>query len=383
MIATTAAHRRLVEIDEAVRAPLTHLRRIDVTAWTPGSGTSTTARALAAAFARRRSTDVVVTDDGVRPLFRPDPGGTAPVTSSAWSAGPRPAAVEEAFAVAAAYPGPLVLALVEIEPVGRLTRARLRRRSPVPTVVIGHEPALRLAERHRPARMPYAYRIAHLALAAALMLPDGRTRPMTVRLVHRPTRITAPLPAVTPEAIAAPPTNPDTHAGSMRIHVLLPVLGALSSVILIVVLRGNNRLFLIIGAILLVVALTAGIGLALSTRGGAARKRRMQRENYLDYLERLRFDLRARGRRPGCAPPSALDPAPEALVPLVGDPARLWERRRATRDFLQVRVGIGNASDVRPDACRGAEPGRAVRPDHGSARPRRWPPITRWSAGCR
>ena len=73
------------------------------------------------------------------------------------------------FAAAAAYPGPLVLALVEIEPVGRLACGRLRRSSPVPTVVIGHEPALRLAERHRPARMPYAYRVAHLALAAELM----------------------------------------------------------------------------------------------------------------------------------------------------------------------------------------------------------------------
>ena len=175
MIATTAAHRRLVEIDEAVRAPLTHLRRIDVTAWTPGSGTSTTARALAAAFARRRSTDVVVTDVGVRPLFRPDPEALASQVVCLVSRA-EPAAVEEAFAVAAAYPGPLVLALVEIEPVGRLTRARLRRRSPVPTVVIGHEPALRLAERHRPARMPYAYRIAHLALAAALMLRT-ETRP--------------------------------------------------------------------------------------------------------------------------------------------------------------------------------------------------------------
>ena len=169
MIATTAAHRRLVEIDEAVRAPLTHLRRIDVTAWTPGSGTSTTAQALTAAFARRRTGDVVVTDVGVRPLFRPGPTPSVSHVVCLVSRAEPDAAAAEAIAVAAAYPGPLVLALVEIEPVGRLARARLRRGSTVPTVVIGHEPALRLAERHRPARMPYAYRVAHLALAAALM----------------------------------------------------------------------------------------------------------------------------------------------------------------------------------------------------------------------
>lgn len=168
MIATTARHRRLVEIDEAVRTPLTHLRRIDVLAWTPGSGTTTTARALAAAFARRRSGDVVLTDVGVRPLFRPaSPASAGPVVCLVSRADP--AAAAEAYAVAAGYPGPLVLALVEIDPVGRLARARLRRTSPVPTVVIGHEPALRVAERHRPARMPYAYRVAHLALAAELM----------------------------------------------------------------------------------------------------------------------------------------------------------------------------------------------------------------------
>ena len=124
--------------------------------------------------------------------------------------------------------------------------------------------------------------------------------------------------------------------------MLLPVLGALSSVILIVVLRSNNRLFLIIGGILLIVALTAGIGLALSTRGGAARQRRVQRENYLDYLERLRFDLRARAGRPGARRPLPR-PGPGALVPLIRRSSPALGRRRADRDFLQVRVGIGNA----------------------------------------
>jgi hypothetical protein len=168
MIATTAEHRRLVEIDKAVRAPLTSRRRIEVTGWLPDSGTSTTARALSAAFARRHSGDVVVTDTGVRPLFRPYPE-TVGSSIVCLVSRAEPAAAVEALAVAAGYPGPLVLALVEIEPVGRLARARLGRRTPVPTVVIGHQPALRLAERHRPARMPYAYRVAHLALAAALM----------------------------------------------------------------------------------------------------------------------------------------------------------------------------------------------------------------------
>lgn len=163
---------------------------------------------------------------------------------------------------------------------------------------------------------------------------------MTLKLVHRPTRITRPVTPDEPEVIAAPPTLADGQVGGMPIQTFLPVVGALSSVVLIVVLRNSNPIFLVIGGLLLVVALVGGLGVALSQRGNAARTRRTQRENYLDFLEKLRARMRTRAREVR-ATAELLDPDPAALLELVRDPARLWERRRSHADFLRVRVGVG------------------------------------------
>jgi DNA segregation ATPase FtsK/SpoIIIE, S-DNA-T family len=163
---------------------------------------------------------------------------------------------------------------------------------------------------------------------------------MTLKLVHRPTRITRPLRPEAEEVIAAPPTPTDGQAGGLPIQTFLPVVGALSSVVMIVVLRNNNPIFLVIGGLLLVVALIGGLGIALSQRGNAVRTRRTQRENYLDFLEKLRARMRGRAREVRNAA-GLLDPEPAALLELVRDPARLWERRRAHGDFLRVRVGVG------------------------------------------
>jgi S-DNA-T family DNA segregation ATPase FtsK/SpoIIIE len=164
---------------------------------------------------------------------------------------------------------------------------------------------------------------------------------MTLRQVHRPTRISRPIRPEEPEEIAAPPQMTDSQVGGLPIQTFLPVIGALSSVVMIVVLRNNNPIFLVVGALLLVVALVGGLGVALSHRGGAARTRRTQREHYLDFLEKLRIKMRARGREVRAAA-SLLDPDPAGLLELIRDPARLWERRRHDADFLRVRLGVGD-----------------------------------------
>ncbi|GAB3916888.1 type VII secretion protein EccC [Microlunatus endophyticus] len=164
---------------------------------------------------------------------------------------------------------------------------------------------------------------------------------MTQRLVHRPTRITEPLTEPEPEKLAAPPALPDGQVGGQALHTLIPVAGALSSVVMIVVMRNSNPLYLVAGAVLLVVALLGGVGFAISSRGQAARSRRTQRELYLDYLERFRADMRdrVRGVREQAG---TLDPEPAALPELIRDPGRLWERRRTDPDFLRVRIGQGD-----------------------------------------
>ncbi|MDQ0642129.1 type VII secretion protein EccCa [Microbacterium murale] len=163
---------------------------------------------------------------------------------------------------------------------------------------------------------------------------------MTRTLFHRPTRVTAPPTPPEPELIPPPPALTD-QGGGMPLQFMLPLIGALSSVIMMVVLRNGQPLFLVLAAVIFVVAIVGGLGFALSARGRAARKARTQRELYLDYLERYRSELRERGASDR-ASAIAVHPAPEALVGIMRDPARRWERRRSDDDYLSARIGVAS-----------------------------------------
>ncbi len=159
-------------------------------------------------------------------------------------------------------------------------------------------------------------------------------------LVHRPARFTKPIDSPTDYPLAPPPQQGDAPPGGIPLMTLLPVLGSLSSITMIVVLRANP-VMVALGALILVVALVGAVGMALGQRGTAIRARRRERELYLDYLETQRAELRekhAAVRRHALT----LDPAPTALEELARNPERLWERRRGNTDFLRARIGVGS-----------------------------------------
>ena len=160
---------------------------------------------------------------------------------------------------------------------------------------------------------------------------------MSTRLVHRPARATRPLPEPAEHVVEPPPHLPEGGAGSAA-TALLPMAGVVSSVVMMTVIR--NSQFAVVGAVVLVVAVLGGVLLLFSQRGRALRTRRAQRERYLEYLEELRERLGTEDRERR-ARARVADPAAEALYDLVADPARLWERRRADRDFLRVRLATG------------------------------------------
>jgi S-DNA-T family DNA segregation ATPase FtsK/SpoIIIE len=162
---------------------------------------------------------------------------------------------------------------------------------------------------------------------------------MTLRVVHRPARIAEPVEPP-PDVLLAPPPPLTDSAGGFPIQSLLPVVGSLSSITMIVLLR-NNPIMVVVGAVILVVALVGGVGMAFTSRGNAARQRRIQRERYLDYLEETRGEVRERADAHRDAS-LALNPAPPTLVEIAANPARRWERRPGDRDFLRVRVGTGD-----------------------------------------
>ncbi|GLY92141.1 type VII secretion protein EccCa [Actinoallomurus iriomotensis] len=161
---------------------------------------------------------------------------------------------------------------------------------------------------------------------------------MTTLIVHRPARATSPPVDEEPQLIEAPPTLPDGRTGNSFLAIL-PVVGVMSSVVMMTLLRTTGN-FAVIGALLLVVVVIGSVVLLLSQRGRATRTRRQHRERYLDYLEALRERLSAE-ERAARARAQVLDPPPQALYDVVRNPARLWERRRSHRDFLAVRIGAG------------------------------------------
>lgn len=168
---------------------------------------------------------------------------------------------------------------------------------------------------------------------------------MTQRLVHRPARTSRPLGAARPRPLAPPPALGGTSHSGLPLQSMLPVLGAVSSMTMMLLLRTNPAM-VVVAMLVLVVALVGGVGMALSQRSGAARTRRDQRERYLDHLEELRGDLLT-AEREERRTAHALDPAPTALLDLARDPARRWERRRWDPDYLHVRVGVGDVPRAR------------------------------------
>ncbi|MDN5558879.1 MAG: type VII secretion protein EccCa [Ruaniaceae bacterium] len=161
---------------------------------------------------------------------------------------------------------------------------------------------------------------------------------MSTTLFRRPTRVTAPPLRPEPEAIPAPPTLP-AQGGTTPLQMLLPVVGAVTSVTMMVVLRGGQPLFLMLAAVIFLVAVVGGIGFALSSRGRATRQARSQREAYLDYLERYRAELRERGEKARTGAVN-VHPEPAGLLGVLQDPARCWERRRTDDDYLAARIGV-------------------------------------------
>jgi len=155
--------------------------------------------------------------------------------------------------------------------------------------------------------------------------------------------------------LEAPPLLPEGGGGT-GLQSLLPLAGAGSSMTLMLVFRGSP--LAAVGALVMVLTVLATVVLVVSQRGQATRNRRQQRERYLDYLEELRERLRTEEDLARAAA-RALDPPPPALVDVIRDPARLWERRRRDRDFLAPRIGTG-ALPGRPMQMR--DQGSAVQP---------------------
>jgi DNA segregation ATPase FtsK/SpoIIIE, S-DNA-T family len=160
---------------------------------------------------------------------------------------------------------------------------------------------------------------------------------MSVKIIHRPARTTAPAREAPPFSLEAPPPVGE-KGGRMNAMALIPLLGAGLSMTVMMLFRGNS--LAAVGAIAMIVTIAASIIMMLGQRGRAARTRAEERDRYLEYLEESRATLRADEQRTITTARTS-NPEPTALFDIVRNTKRLWERRRGNEDFLQVRIGSG------------------------------------------
>ncbi|MEV4952683.1 type VII secretion protein EccCa [Paenarthrobacter nitroguajacolicus] len=162
---------------------------------------------------------------------------------------------------------------------------------------------------------------------------------MTTRIVHRPARTTLPEKAPEAALLDAPPQLAG-GAGGMNLLALVPMLGAATSVTVMMLFRGSSLAG--IGAIMMVATVLASVVLMFSQRGKATRQRAAKRRLYMDYLRRRRSDFEAEEQHARAGANAAHPPVKRLVQSVVNDPHRLWERRRTSPDFLVTRLGTGS-----------------------------------------
>ena len=84
---------------------------------------------------------------------------------------------------------------------------------------------------------------------------------MSLRVVHRPARVTRPVEELDETVLAAPPAIGDAPSG-FPLQSLLPIVGSMASMTMMMLLR-NNPIMVVIGAVILVVALAVGLYLLI------------------------------------------------------------------------------------------------------------------------
>ncbi|ANP26658.1 type VII secretion protein EccCa [Dermabacter vaginalis] len=131
--------------------------------------------------------------------------------------------------------------------------------------------------------------------------------------------------------------------GTANFLMLIPMLGAATSMTLMMLFRGSA--LAAIGALMMIVTVIAFIIMFMSNRGRSVRRRQSLRDRYLTYLDRQSSELyEAEQERARLA--RTAEPHPGALLSLVRSTSRLWERRRDDQDFMRLRLGIGFAPSV-------------------------------------
>ncbi|WP_416905955.1 hypothetical protein [Micromonospora echinospora] len=152
---------------------------------------------------------------------------------------------------------------------------------------------------------------------------------MTQRVVHRPARVPPPEPELTALDVVAPPAVPEGTGGFAGImQVLLPIMGGAG--MLLMMMANQNPVMMIAGFGMLAATVLGGIAAFVAQRTGSARRFAVQRRRYLEYVDRVRDQIRA-------------DAATQRAAARHRHP-----RRRSCPICSATRTGGGNAGSPTP-----------------------------------
>ena len=163
-------------------------------------------------------------------------------------------------------------------------------------------------------------------------------------LVHRRPRRPADEVALHVDRVrlSPPPAVPDAAGGPTAwTYALFPVLGSVG--MLVIALVNRNPLFLIAGAVFVLGSLGMGLVMFTTMRGRTAAQRFESRERYFAHLAAARGELASAAHRQR-EHATTTHPDPAALVALVAQGSRTWERRPGDPDFLHLRLGVGTVA---------------------------------------
>src|SRR3979409_1803591 len=165
------------------------------------------------------------------------------------------------------------------------------------------------------------------------------TAEASTQLVRRTARLNPPSVPEGSITVSAPPRVDSAQAGVAGwLQYLFPVVGSLGGMVFIV--NNPKPLFVASGLFFMLSSIGMGVGMGVQQRLTSRRRSYTARAKYLEYLNSLPSELAATAAAQRASSPWR-DPAPDALLALVRSSVRLWERRPADADFLQVRVGEG------------------------------------------
>jgi S-DNA-T family DNA segregation ATPase FtsK/SpoIIIE len=160
------------------------------------------------------------------------------------------------------------------------------------------------------------------------------------RVLHRPARSIPDDGAHTTINVPSPAREQDSSNRNSWVQALLPIIGAFGFIGFVVI--SPSPLWIAIGVLFAVGMIASSIGMSVDQRKRQARQLMRDRRRYFAALADVRAQVRAAFDKQWSTS-ARCDPSPDLLLSVTRAPDRLWERRPFHPDFLQLRVGLGEA----------------------------------------